>query len=206
MTRIKICGITNKLDALNAVRLNVDMLGFVFYKKSERCVEPGVVRDIANELPPFVAKVGVFVNEKRDRVLEIAEDASLDILQLHGDETPEYCGDFKDVYKVIKAFRIKEKKDLKEINNYNVDFYMLDTYAAASRGGTGKAFDWKILEGFEFLRPVILSGGLNPKNVGKAVREVAPYGVDVSTGVEKAPGKKDADLMTKFVENVRKLG
>ena len=204
MTKIKICGITNKEDALHAASLNVDMIGFVFYKRSKRYIESKTVRDIVNELPPSMNKVGVFVNEERSRVLEMAEDSDIDTLQFHGDEKPDYCSSFKDSYKVIKAFRLKAKKDLKNINDYDVDFYMLDTYGPADFGGTGKSFDWKILEDHEFLKPVILSGGLNPSNVYKAIGEIAPYGVDVSSGVEAAPGKKDYDLMKKFVRNVRK--
>jgi len=206
VTSIKICGITNKNDAIDAAKLNVDMLGFVFYHGSKRFVRPKTAADIAGELPPFIAKVGVFVDEKTEKVLETAEDASLDILQFHGDETPEYCGRFGPKYKVIKAFRIKDKSDLKKINDYDTDFYLLDTGSDDLKGGTGKTFDWKILEGFEFLRPVILSGGLTPNNVVGAIAEVAPYGVDVSTGVERAPGEKDHGLMAKFVENVRKTG
>ena len=204
MTRIKICGITNKEDALRAASLNVDMVGFVFYKQSKRYIESKTVRDIVNELPPSIGKVGVFVNEEHSRVLELAEDSDIDTLQFHGDEKPDYCDSFKDRYKVIKAFRLKTKKDLKNINDYDVDFYMLDTYMPGLAGGTGKSFDWKILEDHEFLKPVIISGGLTPVNVRKAIREMAPYGVDVSSGVEARPGKKEYDLMKKFVENVRK--
>jgi len=206
MTHVKICGITNKPDAIAAAQLGVDMLGFVFYKKSKRYVEPRVAEDIANELPPSVAKVGVFVDEDKDVVLKIAEDVGLDLLQFHGSETPEYCGYFKGRFKVIKAFRLKDKKDLKKINDYDVDFYLLDTFRPDTAGGTGSAFDWKISKDFEFLRPVILSGGLNPSNVEAAIKDVAPYGVDVSTGVEASPGKKDPELVKKFVENVRKAG
>jgi len=206
MTRIKICGMTNKPDAIAAAELGVDMLGFVFYKKSKRYVEPGAAEEIANELPPSVAKAGVFVDAGQEDVVRIAEDVGLDILQFHGDETPEYCDYFKTRFKVIKAFSLKDRKDLKKINDYGADFYLLDTYRSDTAGGTGEAFDWKILKDFEFLRPVILSGGLTPKNVGAAIRELAPFGVDVSTGVEASPGRKDAELMKEFVHNVRKAG
>ena len=205
MTKIKICGITNKIDALNAASLGVDMLGFVFYEKSKRYVEPKVAEDIINELPPSIRKVGVFVDEGKDTVLEIAQDTLLDTLQFHGDETPEYCASFKEKYKVIKAFRLKDKNDLKKINDYGTDLFLLDTYKRDSIGGTGETFDWKILKDFEILKPMILSGGLTPANVGSAIKEVAPYGVDVSTGIEELPGKKSAELMKKFVENVRKF-
>jgi phosphoribosylanthranilate isomerase len=205
MTRIKICGITNKIDALAAAQLGVDMLGFVFYAKSKRYVEPSVAGDIINELPPSMRRVGVFVDEGRDKVLETAQNVLLDTLQFHGDETPEYCSSFRNRYTVIKAFRLKDKNDLKKINDYDADFFLFDTYKRDSIGGTGETFDWKILKDFEVLKPMILSGGLTPANVGSAIREAAPYGVDVSTGVEELPGKKSLELMKQFVENVRKI-
>ncbi|MBI4974987.1 MAG: phosphoribosylanthranilate isomerase [Candidatus Omnitrophica bacterium] len=205
MTKIKICGITNKVDAINASNLKIEMMGFVFYEKSKRYVEPLRVEDIVNELPPAIWKVGVFVDETKDRVLKIAEDAMLDTLQFHGGEMPEYCGSFRDRFRVIKAFRLKDKSDLKKINDYDVDYYLFDTYKTDSIGGTGETFDWKIIKDYEFLKPVILSGGLTPKNVSRAIKEVSPYGVDVSTGVEKAPGRKDATLMAKFVDEVRRV-
>lgn len=203
MTMIKICGITNKIDAVNAAGLGVNMLGFVFYEKSGRCVDGARAREIVNELPPFMQTVGVFVDEAKEKVAEVAEDVRLDMLQFHGDEKPAYCAYFRPKYKVIKAFRIKAKKDLAKINDYDVDFYLFDTYIRGSAGGTGRTFDWKVLKDYEVLRPVILSGGLTPKNVAGAIREVAPYAVDVSTGVETSLGAKDLGLMRKFVENVR---
>ncbi len=205
MTRIKICGITNMIDALAAAELGVDMLGFIFYDKSKRYVELKAVRSIVNELPGSILKVGVFVDEERGKVLDIARDVSLDILQFHGDETPEYCAFFKDEYKVMKAFRVKDSASLRKVNDYIADYYLFDTYLKSSAGGTGKTFDWKLLKDFEVLKPFILSGGLDPDNVGKAIVEVAPYGVDVSTGVESSPGKKDIGLLKKFVTNVRRL-
>jgi phosphoribosylanthranilate isomerase len=204
MIKIKICGMTNKIDAVSAAGLGVDMLGFVFCKKSKRYVEPAVAKEVINELPPGIVKVGVFVDETAEKVRSIAEEAGLDILQFHGSETPEFCSSFRGDYKVIKAFRVKAKQGLKEINGYDVDYYLLDTFKADTLGGTGEVFDWKLLRDFELLKPVILSGGLSPANVGAAIAEVAPYGVDVSTGVEAKPGKKDAILMKKFVEKVRK--
>jgi phosphoribosylanthranilate isomerase len=204
MVKIKICGITNKRDAIAAASLMPDMIGFVLYNGSKRYVEPKIVRDIVNELPDNILKVGVFVDENAEKVSEIARDCLLSALQFHGDEDPEYCNGFKDIYKVIKAFRIKDKNSLKGINDYDVDYYMLDTYNSKLKGGTGESFDWKIMESFEFLRPVILSGGLTPDNVRDAIEEFSPYGVDVSSGVEILPGKKDIPLMKKFVENVRR--
>lgn len=204
MVKIKICGITNKIDAINAVKLGVDMLGFIFYEKSKRYVDPKTAKDIINELPPYIAKVGVFVDEARNTALDIAGECGLDTLQFHGDETPDYCRSFRDDFKVIKAFRIKDKKSLGPVNGYDVDFFLLDTYSKEGKGGTGKHFDWKILQDFEFLKPIILSGGLTPENIGSAIKTVLPYGVDVSSGLESTPGRKDAELIKAFVANVRK--
>lgn len=201
---IKICGVTNKIDAIGTSELGVDMIGFVFYRKAKRFVEPRVAEEIINELPPWIGRVGVFVDEKRDKVQEVAEGAGLNILQFHGDESPEYCERFKGNFRVIKAFRLKDKKDLKKMNDYNVDFFLLDTYLPERIGGTGEVFNWKMIRDYEFLKPIILSGGLTPKNVPRAIKEVSPYGVDVSTGVEKAPGKKDIGLVKDFVEAVRR--
>jgi phosphoribosylanthranilate isomerase len=202
--KIKICGITSKIDAISAASLGIDMMGFVFYKKSKRFIEPLAAKDIINELLPDMAKVGVFVDEEAERVRSIAEEAGLNALQFHGSESPEFCAAFRDDFKVIKAFRIKDKQDLRKINDYDVDYYLLDTFKADVIGGTGEVFDWKILKDFELLKPVILSGGLNAANVGRAICEIVPYGVDVSSGVESTPGRKDAQLMKKFVEEVRK--
>lgn len=205
MTRIKICGITNKIDAVEAALLKIDMLGFVFYPKSKRYLTQDAARDIANEIPESVLKVGVFVDEDRRKVLDIAQDLSLDVLQFHGDEKPDYCASFGGSYRTIKAFRIKDKKSLKSVNDYMTDYYLFDTYNKTSEGGTGKVFDWKVLRDFEVLKPFFLSGGLTPDNVETAVKEIAPYGVDVSSGVESAPGKKDIALLKRFVERVRRL-
>ena len=204
MTKIKICGITNKTDALAASELGVDMLGFVFYKKSKRYVTPAMAEDIINELPPFMGKIGIFVDETKEDVIRIAEDAGLNILQFHGSENPGYCASFRDKYKIIKAFRVVTKSDLKVVNDYETDYYLFDAYKSACVGGTGETFDWNILKDFEILKPFILSGGLSPENVERAIKEVMPYAVDVSSGVESAPGKKDASLLKKFVANVRK--
>ncbi|HPM43370.1 MAG TPA: phosphoribosylanthranilate isomerase [Candidatus Omnitrophota bacterium] len=202
-TLIKICGITNKIDALNACALDVDMLGFVFYEKSLRYVEPSTAEDIINELPESVGKVGVFVDEDESRVIKIAEDAGLSVLQFHGDETPEYCAKFSGKFKTIKAFRLKKREDLKRVNDYGVDYYLFDTFSKECAGGTGKTFDWKLLKDFEILKPAIISGGLDNSNVCGLLKELAPFGVDISTGVEDSPGRKNMELMQKFVRNVR---
>ncbi len=204
ITRIKVCGITRKIDALDAAGLGVDMLGFVFYNKSKRYVDPSLVRDIVNELPEHIEKVGVFVDQTREDVLSIADEASLTALQFHGNEPPEFCGSFPDDYKVIKAFRLKDRESLKRMNDYDTTYYLLDAFTPDTIGGTGHMFDWKLLKDFEILKPFILAGGLTPDNAGLAVKEISPYGLDVSSGVESSPGKKDLALMKRFFENVRR--
>ena len=221
MTRVKICGITNKPDALGAARFGADMLGFVFYRASKRYVDPKLAREINKEIPGSAAKVGVFVDEERDKVLAIAEDAGLDILQFHGSETAEYCAYFSPQFKVMKAFRVKDKMGLTGVSGYNTDYYLFDTYddrpASAggtvgkastplAAGGTGKVFDWSLLEDLNISKPFLVSGGLNAANVGKAIKKLMPYGVDVSSSLEISPGKKDMGLVKRFIEEVRRAG
>lgn len=203
MTKIKICGITNKEDALWAINLKVDALGFVF-AESPRRVGPEIVKKIVRLLPPFISSVGVFVNEDKDRVKEIAKSCRLTALQFHGEESPSYCQGFAQ--KVIKAFRIKDKSVLEEITRYQgkVDGCLLDTYSPLTQGGTGTTFDWPVAKEIKKLGlPIILSGGLNAKNIRKAITTVRPYAVDVSSGVEKRPGKKDLRKLGDFVRTVR---
>ncbi len=202
MTKIKICGITNTEDALSAVRLGADALGFIFVKKSKRYIEPALAAEITRQLPPFVIKVGVFTNEDPAVIRDIAGEVKLDLLQIHGDETPEYCDKLEIPY--IKAFRIKDVTSLNEVKEYNTNYILFDTYSKDEYGGTGKAFDWGIIKDKAFENKyVILSGGLNPGNVGEAVTLLNPYAVDVSSGVEENPGKKDIDKINKFVEAVK---
>lgn len=202
MTKIKICGITNTEDALSAVRMGADALGFIFVKKSKRYIEPRMASQITKHLPPFVKKVGVFTNEELSVIRDITAEVKLDLLQIHGDETPEYCGKLEIPY--IKAFRIKDETSLNEVKEYNTDYILFDTYSKDEYGGTGKAFDWEILNGRAFENKyVILSGGLNPGNAGEAVSLLKPYAVDVSSGVEESPGKKDIEKINKFIEAVK---
>jgi len=204
MVKIKICGITNKDDALGAANLGADMLGFVFYKGSKRFVKPETARDIIDFIPSSIAKVGVFVDQKTDEVLEIAEEAGLDILQFHGSESAGYCMYFSPRFKVMKAFRIKDRMSFKGMNKYNTDYYLFDTHVEGSAGGTGKSFDWNLLKDIHILKSFFVSGGLNASNVGKAIGEFTPYGVDASSSLEIAPGKKDMGLVKKFIEEVRR--
>ncbi len=203
MTKIKICGITNKEDALWAINLKVDALGFIF-ADSPRRVKPEIVQGIIELLPPFISSVGVFANEDRKKVEEITESCGLTTLQFHGEESPSYCEGFKQ--KIVKAFRIKNKNILKKAAQYQdkVDAYLLDTYSPLKYGGTGKTFDWPIAKEIKkFGLPIILSGGLDPENIREAISEVEPYGVDVSSGVEEKPGKKNLEKLINFVRIVR---
>jgi phosphoribosylanthranilate isomerase len=200
--KVKICGITNLEDALKAVDLGADALGFIFYRKSPRYVTPRVAKLIINRLPSFINRIGVFVNERESEVKRIASYCGLDTLQFHGSESSSYCKKFKG-YRIIKAFRINDKIDIENISKYKVDAYLLDTYKRGIPGGTGKVFNWDLLNKIRrFKRRIILSGGLNPENVKMAIRKVNPYAIDVSSSLEKRAGKKDHRLMELFFQSV----
>lgn len=201
MTWIKICGITNIVDARVAVSLRVDALGFVF-APSPRKVDSYVVRDITERIPESVLKVGVFVNQEISEVERIATLCRLSALQFHGDEPPEYCGRF--ALPVLKAIRIKSFESLKEMGRFPRALLLLDTFSPAKAGGTGISFPWEIARKAKDKRDFILSGGLNPANVGEAIRYVKPFGVDVSSGVESKPGRKEVSKMEEFVKEVRR--
>src|SRR3989338_3056864 len=200
MTKVKICGITNYEDAAHAAILGADYIGFNFYELSPRHVDESEVKKFIGKLPKNVKKVGVFVNQNLDKVKKIVKALDLDLIQLHGDETQDYCSKLKAETKkhIIKAFRIRSKEDIKKISNYNVDFLMFDAYKEEMFGGTRKTFDWKIINGVN--KPFFLSGGLNPKNVKEAIRTAKPYAVDAASGVEANPRKKDYKKMEKFIE------
>lgn len=200
-TRIKICGMTNMEDAEAAVGYGADALGFIFYKGSKRYVDPGTARDIISNLPPFITTVGVFVNQDLNEVTEIQEKTGINTVQLHGDETPEFCNSIST--KVIKVFRVKDTLDLDKVAQYPVQDILLDTYSDDEYGGTGRSFDWGILKNFSMPANIILSGGLTAENVLEAVRVVNPYAVDVSSGVEAEPGKKDHEKLKKFIEAIK---
>lgn len=205
MTRIKICGITSIADAKIAVDAGASSIGFIFHKKSPRYISPSKVRPIVESLPPFVTPVGVFVDLSVHAVRDICRMARIATVQFHGEETPGYCKSFSH-FKVIKAFRMKEFFELKKILPYKVDAYLFDTFAEDAEGGTGKTFNWDLLKGQKFDKPWILSGGLNPQNVREAIDTLRPYGVDVSSGVEKAPGVKDYRMLNAFCQNVNQFG
>jgi len=197
MVKVKICGITNIEDALNACACGADALGFVFYAKSSRCVTPVEAKEIIASLPPFVTTVGLFVNETPRRIRQIGEDCGLDVIQLHGDEGPADC-DYAP-RRVVKALRVRDAQTLAGHDDFNVSALLLDAFIAGSYGGTGESFNWDLAAAVARQRPVILAGGLTPENVAGAIRIVQPYAVDVSSGVESSPRKKDARKVADFI-------
>lgn len=199
--RVKICGITNNEDAQAAVEYGVDALGFVF-AKSPRQVTKEQSRDIVKNLPPFVSPVGVFVDEESDMIKEICDFCDIHTVQLHGNEQPSYLKELEG-YKLIKAFRVKEEDDLKYLANYKPHAFLLDSYVKGAMGGTGVSFKWEIARQAHKYGIIILSGGLTPENVKEAIQVVKPYAVDVSSGVESSPGKKDKLLMKQFIINAK---
>jgi phosphoribosylanthranilate isomerase len=204
--RVKICGITNLEDALLAVELGAQALGFIFYPKSPRAIKPEAARQIIAQLPPLVLSVGVFVNESAALVLEMAEIARLDWVQLHGEEPPEYC---RFLYRnVVKAIRVKDQTSLEQMKQYqgSVRAFLLDTHTSGARGGTGESFDWDLARQAKEYGPIVLAGGLKPENVAMAIRQASPQAVDVASGVEAAPGKKDHDRLRAFFKAVAAAG
>ncbi|MFH1245882.1 MAG: phosphoribosylanthranilate isomerase [Candidatus Omnitrophota bacterium] len=206
MVKIKICGITNVTDAVWAANLGVDYIGLVFAKESPRKVSLKMAREIAAAIPPYIAKAGVFVNEEAAVVEKTLAACGLNLLQFHGDESVEYCNGFKGRAKVIKAFRISSQESLENIPRYDTDFYLLDTFVEDIPGGSGQSFNWDFaVQAKEFGRPLFLAGGMNAGNVVQAVKKVNPYAVDVSSGVESSPRRKNVELMREFVSRVRAL-
>ena len=202
MVKIKICGITNIDDAMASVDLGADALGFNFYKKSPRYIEPEKAAEIIAQLPPFIVPVAVFVNEREEKIREALTASCIHGVQFHGDETPEFCQRFGN--HVIKAFQVKDKESLKHMSHYRVSAYLLDSYREDLRGGTGETFDWHLAVVAKTFGKIILAGGLTPENVSEAVKLVQPYAVDVAGGVEKEKGIKDPVKLKKFVIEVRK--
>ena len=201
MVKVKICGITNLEDALAAFFSGAHALGFVFYKKSKRYLEPKKAGNISRILPRGIIKVGVFVDEKEDKIRKIPKICALDMLQFHGNESPEFCSRFKG-YKVIKAFRVNNGLSLEGIKKYKTFAFLFDTFSSSVAGGSGKKFDWNLLKKIGRInRPVFLSGGLNSSNIKRAIKLIGPDWVDFSSSVEVKPGikshKKIKDIMRK---------
>jgi phosphoribosylanthranilate isomerase len=203
--RVKICGITRWDDALAAVEAGADALGFVFCEASPRCVTVSVAARIVEGLPPFVAKVGLFVNAPEAQIRRVAGACGLDTLQLHGEEPPEFCQRF--TVKWIKAFRMRDESSLQALSAYRAAAWLLDSYVPGKAGGTGERFNWDLARRAAQICPrVILAGGLTPENVAEAVRRVRPYAVDVSSGVEREPGIKDEQKVRAFIEAAKSAG
>ena len=200
--KIKICGITRIEDALAAVEAGADALGFMFYAASPRCITPAQAAPIIRTLPPFVAKVGVFVDASEADIHSVIETCGIDTLQLHGQETPEFCRRFRQ--NVIKAFRIRDADSLRLTADYSQQTWLLDSFVPGKPGGTGATFNWEFAaQAVQGGGRVILAGGLTPENVARAVQQVRPFGVDVSSGVESAPGLKDPKKIRAFVQAAR---
>lgn len=203
--KVKICGITNVEDALTAVEAGADAIGFVFHHTSPRRVTSDVVKRIVSQLPPFVLPVGVFVNEDVKIVRDWMDDCGLAIAQLHGDEAAAYCELLGRP--VLKAIRLKDRGSLLALAEYKgrsrVRGFVLDAFSAVSYGGTGQVTDWDLAAEAAKAARVVLAGGLTPENVAEAIRKVQPYGVDVSSGVESRPGKKDPAKIRAFINAVK---
>ena len=195
--RVKICGITNLDDGRHAAACGADALGFVFYPGSPRFVDPDQARRIVAELPPLVTTVGLFVNETPARIREIVDFCGLNTVQLHGDEEPDQC--CYPPCRVIKALRLRDDMPASVFSAYRVAALLLDAYVPDQFGGTGHRCDWEQAAEVASQHRVILAGGLNPENVAAAVRQVHPYGVDVSSGVEVKPGLKDPEKVARFI-------
>ena len=204
MTRIKICGITNIDDALMSIDAGADALGFNFVPDTPRYLkDTKAAAKIIEQLPPFITTVGLFVNADPELIQSIADECHLDMLQLHGDESPQFCQGFNR--RVIKAVRVKDELSCSHLSDYRVSGYLLDTYVKGALGGTGVAFDWQLAIKAKQYGQIVLAGGLDPDNVASAVQQVRPYGVDVSSRVEASPGRKDPVKVRAFIQNVKEV-
>ena len=201
MIPTKICGITNLDDANFAVENGASAIGFIFYEKSPRTISINNAKSISKHLPKTIARVGVFVNHEKDFIRLAISEVPLDMIQLHGDETPDFCNQF-DVA-ILKALRIKNEASLSVMDQYDVAVFLLDTFSNDQYGGTGETFDWSVLN-HKFKTPIILSGGLNSENILDAIDAVNPSAVDVNSGVESFPGKKDYNKLKSLFKNLNK--
>ena len=197
-TKVKICGITSVADGLAAAEAGADMIGLMFYDQSPRAITLAHAVEISRALPPFVLRVGVFVNADETLVTRAIADCGLSLLQFHGDEASEFCTQFGVMS--MKAVRVRDAESLRQLEHFHTDAFLLDAYSPSGLGGTGEQFNWNLaIEAQKFGKPVFLAGGLTPENVADAVKKVKPFAVDVSSGVESAPGKKDAAKVRAFI-------
>ena len=197
-TRVKICGITSVADGLVAAEAGADMIGLMFYEQSPRYITLAQAAEISRALPPFMMRVGVFVNPTEELVMRAIAECGLSLLQFHGDEPSEFCTQFGLMN--MKAIRVKDAESIEQLANYQTDAFLLDAHAKSGLGGTGEKFNWDLaIEAQQFGKPIFLAGGLTPENVAEAIRQVRPYAVDVSSGVESAPGKKDPAKVAAFI-------
>ena len=204
MTRVKVCGITTPDDACLAAEYGADAVGLIF-AESSRKVSVEEAREIAAALPDDVLKVGVFVDAEPAKVLRIAAEVGLDYAQLHGDESPEVVAAVQDGgLKVMKAFRVRGAASLEALRYYEADLFLLDAYSERVRGGTGERFDWVLAKSLKGRGNIVISGGLTPENVREAIRFFEPYGVDASSSLEDAPGKKNAERVRRFVSAAKR--
>ena len=202
-TRVKICGITRAADGLCAVNAGADAIGLVFYPPSSRCVSIDQAASIVDVLPPFVTVTALFVNAERDEISTVLDKVAVDLIQFHGNECPDYCAGFGRPY--IKAVRVKAETDLHaELDSYaGARALLLDTYRPGLPGGTGESFDWSLIPA-DVAGKIVLAGGLEAGNIERAIRDVRPYAVDVSGGVEATKGIKDPDKIREFMRGVRR--
>ena len=202
-TQVKICGITSVADALAAAGAGADMIGLMFYEGSPRHVTVAQAAEISRALPPFVLRVGVFVNPDETLVTRAIAECGLSLLQFHGDEDSDFCTQFGLMS--MKALRVRDAESLNLMENYHTDAFLLDAYSQAGLGGTGEKFNWDLaVAAQKYGKPIFLAGGLTPENVADAVKQVRPFAADVSSGVESAPGKKDAAKVRDFIAAVRR--
>ncbi len=201
-TKVKICGVTNVADAIAVAEAGADMIGLNFYAGSPRHLELAAAGQICRALPPFVLRVGVFVNPAEEAVLAAIRVCGLNLLQFHGDEPSEFCTQFGLMS--VKALRVRDAESLAALENYSTDAFLLDAHSNSGLGGTGEKFNWDLARAAQnYGKPIILAGGLTTENIAEAVRRVRPFAVDVASGVESAPGKKDVAKVRAFVAAVR---
>jgi phosphoribosylanthranilate isomerase len=203
-TQVKICGITSIADGLAAAEAGADMIGLMFYEGSPRHITLATAVELSRALPPFVLRVGVFVNPEEAHVTRAIAECGLNLLQFHGDEDSDFCTHFGLMS--LKAIRVRDRESLKQLGNFNTDALLLDAYSKSGLGGTGEQFNWELAEAAQkYGKPIFLAGGLTPEIVAAAIKQVHPFAVDVSSGVESAPGKKDAAKVRAFIQAAKSV-